>query len=401
MKFSFIDLFSGIGGFRIALEKHQGNCIAFSEIDQNAIKTYKANFNHSNEIELGDITKVSSIPYADLIVGGVPCQAWSIAGKNMGFDDDRGKLWFDAIKLVKKVKPKVFIFENVKGLQDPRNLSALNLIINEFTQVGYKVKYQVLNATDFGLPQNRERLFLVGIRNDINKDFVFPHPQATKSQLKEILDGVKNNSKKLYNGAEFFTFCDTRNGDSTIHSWDLINTNDNEKTICLLILNNRRKSKYGPKDGNPLSLKDLKDLDSSVKLKDVESLIHKKILKKVGSKFELTNSKNSSGINDIYRIYLPNSTHFSTLTATGSKDFIATQNLINKTGDLKKDFIDQIFKTKSYRKVSKLEALKLQGFPTEFKTHDKDSVIMKQLGNAVPTKVVEAIIKAILDQKII
>ena len=135
MKFSFIDLFSGIGGFRVALEKAGGNCVAFSEIDNHAINTYRQNFETANEIFLGDITKVKSFPYADLIVGGVPCQAWSIAGKNRGFDDERGKLWFDAIRSVSLVKPKAFIFENVKGLQDPRNIDTLYLIVEEFKKL--------------------------------------------------------------------------------------------------------------------------------------------------------------------------------------------------------------------------------------------------------------------------
>lgn len=392
MTFSFIDLFSGIGGFRIALEQLGGKCIAFSEIDKNALNTYKQNFNTLEEIELGDITKVKKLPYADLIVGGVPCQAWSIAGKNLGFDDDRGKLWFDAIQTVKKVKPKAFIFENVKGLQDPRNLSALNLIISELSKLNYKVKYQVLNATDFGLPQNRERLFIVGIRKDIKDDFIFPKVSNQRKTILDILiDKTKNSNKNYYEGVEFFTFCDTRNGDTTIHSWDITECSESEKNICLLILNNRRKSKYGDKDGNPLSYEDLKILDNSITKKDIESLLKKKILKKVGSKFELTNSKNSSGINNIYRIYLPNSYHFATLTATGNKDFISTDFLIKKSGDIKKDFIDQIFNQKKYRKLSVKETLKMQGFPENFKTHEKDSVILKQLGNAVPTNVVYAV----------
>ena len=392
MTFSFIDLFSGIGGFRIALEQLGGKCIAFSEIDKNALNTYKQNFNTLEEIELGDITKVKKLPYADLIVGGVPCQAWSIAGKNLGFDDDRGKLWFDAIQTVKKVKPKAFIFENVKGLQDPRNLSALNLIISELSKLNYKVKYQVLNATDFGLPQNRERLFIVGIRKDIKDDFIFPKVSNQRKTILDILiDKTKNFNKNYYEGVEFFTFCDTRNGDTTIHSWDITECSESEKNICLLILNNRRKSKYGDKDGNPLSYEDLKNLDNSITKKDIESLLKKKILKKVGSKLELTNSKNSSGINNIYRIYLPNSYHFATLTATGNKDFISTDFLIKKSGDIKKDFIDQIFNQKKYRKLSVKETLKMQGFPENFKTNEKESVILKQLGNAVPTNVVYAV----------
>ena len=130
-KFKFIDLFSGIGGFRIPLEKLGGNCVAYSEIDKHAIDVYRKNFNTNNETFLGDITKVKKTPNADLIVGGVPCQAWSVAGKKKGFDDPRGKLWKDTIRLIRINKPKTFIFENVKGLYDPRNKSSLDLIIKD------------------------------------------------------------------------------------------------------------------------------------------------------------------------------------------------------------------------------------------------------------------------------
>ena len=174
-KFTFIDLFSGVGGFRIPLEKLGGECVAYSEIDKNAIEVYQQNFNTKNEIFLGDITNVKEIPKADLIVGGVPCQAWSVAGKKKGFDDPRGKLWEDSIRLVKKNKPKAFIFENVKGLYDPRNKGALDLIISEFKKCGYDVFHKVLNAYDFGLPQNRDRLFIVGLKKDQKVHFNFPN----------------------------------------------------------------------------------------------------------------------------------------------------------------------------------------------------------------------------------
>ena len=146
MRFSFIDLFSGIGGFRVALEKLGGKCIGFSEIDKNAIEVYRDNFNSKDEMYLGDITQIEKLPKADIFVGGVPCQAWSVAGSKKGFDDPRGKLWEDCIRLVKKTKPKAFVFENVKGLYDPRNKSSLNLIINEFKKCGYDVFHKLLNA---------------------------------------------------------------------------------------------------------------------------------------------------------------------------------------------------------------------------------------------------------------
>ncbi|MFO5491346.1 MAG: DNA (cytosine-5-)-methyltransferase, partial [Cuspidothrix sp.] len=142
-QFTFIDLFAGIGGFRIALDKLGGQCLGYSEIDKQAIKVYQQNFIsylNKHEIELGDITNISELPpNVDIIVGGVPCQPWSVAGCLRGFEDKRGKLWFDVIRLVNKNQPKGFIFENVSGLASPKNRDNLELILNELANIGYCV----------------------------------------------------------------------------------------------------------------------------------------------------------------------------------------------------------------------------------------------------------------------
>ncbi len=127
--FTFIDLFSGIGGFRLALNNLGGSCLNFSEINKDAIDTYCINFEEETTYNLGDITKIKALPKHDLMTAGVPCQSWSIAGRNLGFDDDRGQLWNDTIYLLNQAKPKAFIFENVKGLVDPRNQDALSYIL--------------------------------------------------------------------------------------------------------------------------------------------------------------------------------------------------------------------------------------------------------------------------------
>ncbi|MEZ5449773.1 MAG: DNA (cytosine-5-)-methyltransferase [Thiolinea sp.] len=111
--FTFIDLFAGIGGFRLALDKLGGKCLHFSEIHSDAINTYCANFKEDSSLNLGDITKVKQLPPHDILTAGVPCQSWSIAGKNLGFDDDRGQLWNDTLYLLNQSRPKAFIFENV------------------------------------------------------------------------------------------------------------------------------------------------------------------------------------------------------------------------------------------------------------------------------------------------
>ncbi len=187
-KFTFVDLFSGIGGFRIPLEELGGNCLGYSEINKEAIKVYQKNFIrgiNAEEAYLGDITNLHQLPFEiDMIVGGVPCQPWSIAGKMQGLQDPRGQLWLDVFRIVQLNKPKAFIFENVKGLTEPRNRVSLEYILNNLTSSDYVVKYQVLNSYDFGLPQDRDRVFIVGIRNDIANCWGFTFPKALNQRLK-------------------------------------------------------------------------------------------------------------------------------------------------------------------------------------------------------------------------
>ena len=421
-KFTFVDLFSGIGGFRIPLEKLGGKCLGYSEIDKQAIEVYKNNFNTDSEISLGDITKVKITPKADLIVGGVPCQAWSVAGKKQGFDDPRGKLWEDTIRVIKKNKPKIFIFENVKGLYDPRNKSSLNLILSEFKKCNYEVNHKVLNAFDFGLPQNRDRLFIVGFRNDIKIDFNFPLPIKNSKTLAKIFDDLDINPKHLKKKKfvprnlfgekipfsrnrfqkedelnDFFIFCDTRDGHTTIHSWDLINTTQIEKKICLAILKNRRKKIYGKWDGNPLSFKSIQELVKEAKTRNLKDLIKKNILtQEEDGRYELMNTKNSAGINGVYRVFLPQSDIFSTITATENRDYIATKSITGKNPKEYKDkFVKEIFLKKNYRLITGRESARLQGFPEHFKIHKNDKIAKRQFGNAVPANVIYHLAKEI------
>lgn len=161
-KFTFVDLFAGIGGFHNALQSVGGECLAFSEIAPDAISAYCANLKMSSEYNLGDITKLKTLPSHDFMTAGVPCQSWSIAGKKLGFDDDRGQLWNDTLFLLNEVRPKVFLFENVKGLVDPRNKKAIDYILDRIKQAGYYAEKYLLNAYDYGVPQNRVRVYFVG-----------------------------------------------------------------------------------------------------------------------------------------------------------------------------------------------------------------------------------------------
>lgn len=426
-KFTFIDLFAGIGGFRIALEKLGGQCLGYSEIDKQAIKVYQQNFIsylNKDEIELGDITKISSLPSVDIIVGGVPCQPWSVAGALKGFADPRGKLWFDVIRLVNHSQPKAFVFENVSGLASPKNRDNLELILQEFENIGYYVKWQVLNAYDFGLPQNRDRIFIVGLRNDIDKyqNYKFPQPLNVHPKVLDICDEIQNlqitekaklDPGILFKGTippsrtrfqkndelnDFFIFSDLRNGHTTIHSWDLIKTSDREKIICLTLLKNRRSKKYGVKDGNPLSWENFQEHIPDLKINELDVLVDKGIFRLTDDqKYEFVNSKNMTGINNVYRIILPTADIIPTLTATGGKDYIATVSIhATDPEDYKKIFLEKIYHPKKYIPITAKHACQLQGFPIDFAYHQKDEVAKKQFGNAVPVPVVESVAKELI-----
>jgi len=187
-KFRFIDLFAGIGGFRIAMQSLGGKCVFSSEWDKHAKKTYYNNF---GEVPYGDITQIDekSIPDHDVLCAGFPCQAFSIAGKRGGFEDTRGTLFFDVARIIKERKPKAIFLENVKGLMSHKGGKTLETILNTLrNDLGYQVPDpKVLNAKGFGVPQNRERIFIVGFRPDVkNVDFEYPTPADTSPTFASV-----------------------------------------------------------------------------------------------------------------------------------------------------------------------------------------------------------------------
>lgn len=186
-KFTFIDLFAGIGGIRLPYDSLGGRCVFSSEIDKWAIETYKANF---NEIPSGDITQIKAkdIPQFDILLGGFPCQAFSVAGKKLGFEDARGTLFFEIARILKERKPKAFHLENVKGLVSHDKGKTFQIMLNILeNELGYKVFYKVLNALDFGMPQHRNRIMIVGFKNH-KANFSFPEPTGEKVCVGDILD---------------------------------------------------------------------------------------------------------------------------------------------------------------------------------------------------------------------
>ncbi len=481
-QFSFVDLFAGIGGFRLALESVGGQCLGFSEIAPDAIKTYCTNFKEDKKYNFGDITKLKELPQHDFMTAGVPCQSWSIAGRNLGFDDDRGQLWNDTLFLLNKVRPKAFIFENVKGLADPRNKEALDYILDRIRQAGYHAQKFLLNAYDYGVPQTRVRIYIIGFREKKYFDkFTLPEPFPGRVRLGDVLDDAEQHSYTLrgikgdveerkarwslscneqgFN--DYFLFNDLRNGDTTIHSWDIAETTDKEKQICYLLLTNRRKRYYGELDGNPLSLVHFQSLDPTIQKSDLEGLVKKRILKKVNYqyilqdinqpltpaenlvvslneenvlnvdklkvnreikkqkvnvvdtlstlakngvircievRYDFKNTKISTGLDGINRIILQSSRIYPTLVASDTNDFVATKECNGKTIELfRKAFMKEIFIPKNYRKITKSEACRIQGFPADYKLPPTRPRWMKLIGNSVAVPVIKILANAVVE----
>ncbi len=193
-KFTFIDLFAGIGGFRIAMQNLGGKCIFSSEINRFSKKTYEHNF---GEVPFGDITKINekNIPEHDILCAGFPCQAFSIAGKRKGFKDEtRGTLFYDIARIIKEKNPKAFFLENVKGLRNHdkgRTLKTILKVLREDLKY-YVPEPQIINAKNFGVPQNRERIFIIGFSKDLNiAEFKYPKPLKKKTKFYDIKEKNK------------------------------------------------------------------------------------------------------------------------------------------------------------------------------------------------------------------
>lgn len=473
-KFSFVDLFAGIGGFRMALERVGGYCVGFSEIAADAISSYCDNYGESPSDNLGDITKLETLPPHDFLTGGVPCQSWSIAGKNLGFDDSRGQLWNDALYLLNKSKPKVFIFENVKGLADPRNKDALDYILMQIKNAGYYASHYLLNAYDYGVPQNRIRIYIVGFKDKTYFDrFSLPTLCRGGVTLSDVINGehagiisdrdVRKGQSISVNcdgQNDYFLFNDLRGGETTIHSWDLIDTTEKEKRICILLMQNRRKRIYGPLDGNPLSSRHFRELDSSIQQNDIDSLVAKGILREEKYRYvvkhnaaesaldgveglmkynlenvnidelktdrffklakisvvslleeleckgyaecrevryDFKNTKISTGINGINRVFLPSSRLYPTLVASDTNDYISEVEVSgNNAVEYRQNFMKNVYHAGKFRKITKSEACRIQGFPEDFILPESRPRWMKLVGNSVAVTLIRKLAEQVV-----
>lgn len=196
--FKFIDLFAGLGGFRIALESLGAKCVYSNEWDKPVQQVYANNF---GEVPEGDITKVdeNTIPEHDILCAGFPCQAFSISGKQRGFEDSRGTLFFDVARIVKAKRPKIVFMENVKNFATHDNGHTLEVVKATMEELGYTFYQKVLNAVDYGIPQKRERIYMVCFRNDLNiKEFKYPKPFKLTKHVEDFLIKDEEMVKPLF-----------------------------------------------------------------------------------------------------------------------------------------------------------------------------------------------------------
>jgi DNA (cytosine-5)-methyltransferase 1 len=188
-KIRFIDLFAGIGGMRLAFEDYNTRCVFSSEWDRFAQKTYEANF---GDIPSGDITKINeyNIPDHDILIAGFPCQPFSNIGRREGFAHaTQGTLFFDILRILRVKRPEAFLLENVAGLLTIQNGEAFRIIKESLESIDYTISYKILDAADFGLPQVRKRIYIVGFRNDIEASpFIFPRGNKPKQYIKDYLE---------------------------------------------------------------------------------------------------------------------------------------------------------------------------------------------------------------------
>nr|QID26256.1 DNA (cytosine-5-)-methyltransferase [Streptococcus suis] len=205
----FLDLFAGIGGFRLGMESQGHKCLGFCEIDKFARTSYKAMFNTEGEIEYHDIKEITDHDFrqfrgqVDIICGGFPCQAFSLAGRRLGFEDTRGTLFFEIARAAKQIQPRFLFLENVKGLLNHDEGRTFATILSTMDELGYDVEWQVLNSKDFQVPQNRERVFIIEKRRYRSR-FIFPLRRENSPAHLERLGNI-NPSKRGLNGEVYLT----------------------------------------------------------------------------------------------------------------------------------------------------------------------------------------------------
>lgn len=412
-KIRFVDLFSGIGGLRLAFEQAahslelETECILSSEIDSDAQLVYEKNFGH---LALGDIRKIDKLPEHEIILAGFPCQSFSYAGKKEGFGDTRGTLFFEILRLIDTCKPKAFLFENVRGLSAHEGGNTLNTIKHEMSERGYSFNAFLLNSANFGLPQNRVRLYLVGILNTLPEFNLISDlgPQDSHSynyrqisllyplqKPSTVADILEDNPASKYDCSEKFVrnlkkffnndlnqlhgrrLIDYRGGNS-IHSWDLGlrgECSPEEIELMNLFILKRRNKKFGKhQDGKLLTKEQIATFYPHKNLPGIlNSLVNKKYLKLIDNQYKPVSGNFSF---EVYKFLDPNKISV-TLVASDA----------NRLG---------VYHNNRVRKLTPREAARLQGFPDNFTLHFNDDKAYYQLGNSVSINVVKSVAQELL-----
>lgn len=407
----FIDLFAGIGGIRLGFEQAikriglKAECVFSSEIDKKACETYKLNF---GETPAGDIRQCSdSIPPFDFMLAGFPCQPFSYAGKKMGFGDTRGTLFFEIEKVLSIHKPGGFLLENVRGLTTHDGGRTLATILKHLKDLGYSTTCILCNSSNFNVPQNRVRIYILGILNgdlkiSVKSDkgaadshtykknmpeyslFEYINYATVSNILEESPDPKYHCStqfvKLLSNlvGDDFTKLHGVRlidyRGGNSLHSWDLGikgKCSIDERKFMTALISNRRKKVFGShQDGKCLTIEQIKTFFSHPELEKItNSLISKGYLRKVDGKYNPVCGNMSF---EIFKFLDPNSISI-TLTSSDAHKLGIVQNGI-------------------IRKITPRECARLQGFPDSFILHPNDTAAYKQLGNAVTVPVISDVI---------
>lgn len=421
-KVRFVDLFAGIGGirkgFEIAFNKFgfKTECVMTSEIKPHACTVLKAN--HPDEEVRGDVTKIDtgSIPDFDILLGGFPCQAFSYAGRRLGFDDTRGTLFFEIERILKEKRPFGFILENVEGLvtHDRENAGhpigkTLSVILGNLDAIGYKVTWKVLNAKDFGLAQDRKRIYIVGTR----KEFV-PLDDFEKryAVLADILEKGKPTIDTKFTRMLFSHYKpkqlygksikDKRGGGNNIHSWDIClkgNVTEEQKKLLNMMSHERRKKKWAAihgiewMDGMPLTVDMISEFYHSEHLKGMlDDLVAKGYLKKEYPKALVTEQT----IFGERKVRKQDSTKEIGYNIVAGKLSFEINKILDPNGitptlvamDMKKNFVVD---GNGVRPLTLREGLRLFGFPEDFEFPVSQKEGYDLLGNTVAVPVITSV----------
>lgn len=416
----FVDLFAGIGGIRKGFELacddlgYASECVFTSEIKPYAVNVLSQN--HPNEIISGDITKVNAkdIPNFDFLLAGFPCQAFSVAGKRLGFEDTRGTLFFEVERILKEKKPFGFVLENVEGLvnhdrEKPSDKmgKTLKTILKHLDGLDYKVSWRVLNAKNFGVPQDRKRIYIVGTKKEKPNLDYFTH---SKCCLKDVLDsGLPNVDSKFtrlllshYSVSELSgkSIKDKRGGENNIHSWDIdykgVISSD-EKALLNQMLKERRKKKWAEEygidwmDGMPLTIDQIRTFFERDNLEEMlEDLVTKKYLRKEHPKRMVNNRREQD-------MSLPLGYNIVAGKMSFEVSKVLNPNSISPTlvaMDMQHLFVPD---GQGIRNLSLREGLRMFGYPDDYKFNvDKDEGY-DLLGNTVVVPVIKAVASRILD----